>query len=341
MLPVITTTMTDSVALPDAPAIPGLTFRKFRGEPDFPGIVAVFDASKEMDGLDFTTTLDDVRRDYEHLVNCDPYRDVLIAEINGEMIAYSRVYWDHLDDGHWTYSWFGLLKPAWRRKGIGTAMVRYGERCLREIAAQHPSDGPKVFERGAYVSEVGLVKLLENEGYQPVRYGFEMVRPTSEPIEVTPMPAGIQVHPVKKTDVPDVFAAMTEASRDHWGYRPINEEEIQFWMSHPIFNPSLWMVGWAGDEVAGMVLNFIDEAENDEYHRKRGYTETICVRRPWRRQGLARSLLTQSIQMFIDMGMEETSLGVDTQNPNGALNLYQSVGYHVYKRHIMYRKSLD
>ena len=62
--------------------------------------------------------------------------------------------------------------------------------------------------------------------------------------------------------------------------------------------------------------------------------------RPWRRRGLARSLLTQSIQMFVDMGMEETALGVDVQNPHGALRLYESVGYRVDRRHTTYRKPL-
>ena len=59
-----------------------------------------------------------------------------------------------------------------------------------------------------------------------------------------------------------------------------------------------------------------------------------------RRRGLARSLLVQSIQMFAEMGMEETELGVDVQNPNGALRLYESVGYRVNRRHTAYRKPL-
>ncbi len=60
-----------------------------------------------------------------------------------------------------------------------------------------------------------------------------------------------------------------------------------------------------------------------------------------RRRGLARALLTQSIQMFRDLGMEETALGVDTQNPSGALRLYESVGYQEIRRHTFYRKALE
>jgi ribosomal protein S18 acetylase RimI-like enzyme len=90
-----------------------------------------------------------------------------------------------------------------------------------------------------------------------------------------------------------------------------------------------------------MVGNFIAEDENEEYERKRGYTEDIFVRRQWRRQGVARSLLTQSVVMFQEMGMEETCLGVDTQNPNGAKGLYESVGYKEIKRFMTYRKAMN
>jgi ribosomal protein S18 acetylase RimI-like enzyme len=90
-----------------------------------------------------------------------------------------------------------------------------------------------------------------------------------------------------------------------------------------------------------MVLNFIDKQQNEEYDRKRGYTEGISVRRPWRRQGVARGLLTRSIKMFQEMGMEETALGVDVENPRGALNLYESVGYKETKRYTTFRKEMD
>ena len=88
-----------------------------------------------------------------------------------------------------------------------------------------------------------------------------------------------------------------------------------------------------------MVLNFINQNENEDYHRQRGYTEGISVRRPWRRRGLARALLTRSLQMFKDMGMTEAALGVDTQNLNGALRLYKSVGFRESQRWTIYRKA--
>ena len=89
-----------------------------------------------------------------------------------------------------------------------------------------------------------------------------------------------------------------------------------------------------------MVLNFIDERENEEYKRKRGWTEDIAVLRPYRRQGLAKALIARSLKLHKSLGMTEAALGVDVDNPNGALRLYQGMGFRMVKEHTTYRKPL-
>jgi ribosomal protein S18 acetylase RimI-like enzyme len=150
----------------------------------------------------------------------------------------------------------------------------------------------------------------------------------------------LEVRPVPKNRYRDLFNAQNEAFRDHWGFVEATEEDYQRFLSEPTFNPNLWKVAWDQDQVAGMVLNYVHEEENREYKRKRGYTENISVCRPYRRQGLARYLLVSSIKMFQEMGMEETALGVHTQNQQQALSLYEGVGYKVDKKETVFRKPL-
>jgi mycothiol synthase len=336
-----TETRTTNVHLPHAPSISGLTFRKFRGEVDYPGMLAVIEGSKDADGIERTDSLDDFIRAYEYLHHCDPYQDILIAEVDGEVIGYNRVFWDKLDDGTRTYTSFGFMLPKWRRLGIGRVMLHHAERRLREIAADHPGDRPKFFHSWSADTEVGTTKLLESEGYQPARYFFEMVRDLAEPIIESPMPEGLEVRPVQKDHLWLIFEAMNEAFRDHWGHRDATKEEYEQWMKYPQFKPDHWKVAWDGDQVAGMVHNIINEDENEEYERKRGYTENICVLRPWRKRGLARALLTQSFSYLKQLGMTEAALGVDTENLSGALRLYESVGFQCVKRQTDYRKPLE
>lgn len=329
------------IQVKNAPAIAGLTFRGFAGESDYPKMLAVIEGSKHVDQVERTDSLEDVQRNYSHLTNCDPYTDMLFAEMNGEVIGYQRVWWDKLNDGlTLTYSCVGFLLPEWRRKGIGTAMFQYAEDRMRQIAAAHTGPETKVFSMWANGTAEGWVALLESQGYTATRYFFEMTRDINEPLADAPLPAGLQVRPVTEADYRAVYEAHTEAFRDHWGFNEQSFEEFMRWSEEPDFNPNLWKVAWDGDQIAGQVLNFVNSAENIEYQRKRGYTEAISVRRPWRKRGLARSLVIQSIAMFKEMGMTETALGVDAENPSGALSLYQGLGYKEVRRNMIYRKPL-
>jgi ribosomal protein S18 acetylase RimI-like enzyme len=220
-------------------------------------------------------------------------------------------------------------------------MSRHQQERLREIALEHPADAPKFFQGWASDTQKWQIQLYTEQGFEPVRYGLEMTRPCSEPMTPSRLPKGIEVHTATKKHIRQIWDAQAEAFQDHWGFVPPTEENFEHWQAEPTFQPEFWRVAWKGDEVAGMVLNFINHEENKEYNRLRGYTENISVWRPWRRQGVARSLLTQSIKMFQEMDMEETCLGVDTKNPNEAKQLYESVGYKETKCFMTFRKPME
>jgi mycothiol synthase len=324
-----------------APAIPGLTFRRFHGPADYPVMVAILDACNAADGLDFINTVEEVAHVFGHLWNCDPEQDMLFAEVEGETIAFSRVWWVEEGTGERLYKSLGFLRPEWRRRGLGAAMLAYNERRLRAIASEHPTGIHKVYRVWATDGEEGALALFAATGYEPVRHFFRMTRPIDMPLPAAPLPAGLAVRPAEPGHHRAIWEAMWEARRDHWGYVEPGEEDYQRWTQGRLFAPALWKVAWDGKQVAGMVLNRLDEAQNERYGRRWGYTQDIFVRRPWRRRGLARSLLVQSIEMFRAMGMEETALGVDTQNPSGALGLYESVGYRAVQRHTFFNKELE
>ncbi|MFQ5942734.1 MAG: GNAT family N-acetyltransferase [Anaerolineales bacterium] len=321
--------------------IKGISFRGFRGEIDYPGMVAILERSKEYDQIKQTNTLEDMQRYYSHLTNCDPFQDMLLAEAGGELIAYCRVFWEQQLEGDRVYFHFGTVLPEWRRKGIGSAMLRWCERRLRIIASDHPQDGERYLQTFGADTLIGKDKLALSEGYQPIRYEFEMARSLEGDLPQAPMPPGLEVRPVLDEHIRPIWDASAEAFRDHWGYVVPTEENYQDWLEGRTFNPKLWKVAWDGDEVAGMVQNYIDERENEEYGRKRGYTENISVRRPWRRRGLARALIAESFYLLRDLGMEEAALSVDTENLSGALSLYESMGFEQVKRWTDYRKPLE
>lgn len=336
----------ERIELPYAPDVPGLIFRGFQGESDYQKMLDLFNASKGPDQIDRTDTVEDIARYYEHLNNSDPYQDMLFAEVEGQSIASGCVEWAIDEESKWLGFHFAFLHPDWRRKGIGTAMLRYLEDHLHQISQELLDEGvitedtPRYFDTFASDTEIGKEALLKKARYKPVRFSYSMVRPLSEPVDVTPMPEGLEIRTVQPGQFRQVWEADQEAFRDHWGYVVGTEKNYQRWLKDPLNDPDLWKVAWEGDQVAGMVLNFLNQKENEEYNRLRGWTENISVRKSWRRRGLASALLTRSLLMFKVMGMDHAALGVDTQNLTGALDLYKGVGFVVEKRHTTYRKKL-
>ena len=330
-----------SLLIPNSPPLPGLVFRRFRGESDYPSMAALIGACKLADGVERSSSVEDVAQIYRHLENCDPQADMLFAEVDGQVIAYGRLLWLDQVDGSRVYIPVGFLHPTWRGKGLGSAIWAAGEERARQIASGHPREMQKFLQISVFETEKALISLLERSGYQAVRYETHMVRDLSEPFPAASMPPGLQVRPVRPDHLRPIFDASNEAFRDHWGAHEATEAEYRAELDSKEFRPELWKVAWAGDQVASVVHNFVNEDENNDYQRKRGYTEGICTRRPWRKLGLARSLLVQSMQMFKEMGFTETALSVDSQNLSGAFRLYEGVGYHRVHQQTIYRKPME
>ncbi len=333
--------MNDVVVLPDAPAIPGLVFRRFRGESDYSKMVAVLDVSREFDRIDYVTTLEDLINSYTHLVHCDPYQDMLLAEVDGQVIGYSRTEW-FKNEGEQFYEHYHLhfLMPAWRGQGIEPTLFHAMERQGRERVTAHSNDLPSYFSTEVLETQTVLEAVIQSEGYHAIRHYYNMVRPTLDDIPEAPLPTGVEVRPARPEHYRAIWEEMQEAFQDHWGYVPGTEENYQEWLNGRLFQPALWQIAWAGDEVIGTVLAFIDEAQNRKYNRRRGYTEEITVRRPWRKHGVARALIARSLQQLKALGMTEAALGVDTENLSGALRLYESMGFRPVQRGSIYAKPL-
>lgn len=324
---------------------PRLRFRSFAGEPDYENIRRISMRAREGYGDPRAISVEDVRNDYEHLVNCDPARDMIFAEIDGEAVAYGRTMW-WLEDstGDLIYHAMLYIDPAAHGLGLREPLVRWLEGRRRAIAAGHDQDRRKFLSTFAPRWREGRVAFFEARGYAPVAYFASMVRPTLEDIPDAPLPAGLEMRPVTPDHYRTLWEADREAFRDHWGFNEAEyaDEQFEAWQnSKVIFQPHLWCIAWDGDEVAGQVRSFIHHEDNEAQGRKRGYTEFISVGRPWRRQGVATALIAASLRVLKEQGMEEAALGVHTDNPNGAHRLYEKMGYRVVNEYVVMHREIE
>jgi GNAT superfamily N-acetyltransferase len=112
-------------------------------------------------------------------------------------------------------------------------------------------------------------------------------------------------------------------------------------LEDPDTDTSLWLIAWDGDEVAGGIWNDIHAEENAELGLQRGWLSSVFTRRPWRRRGLAAALISRSLALLRERGMTSAALGVDADNPSGALGLYESAGFAVHERFCAWRRPME
>ena len=337
----------ESVGMRTLPKLPELVFRQFRGEQDYAPIVEVINANNAKDGIQEVVILEEVINNLSPRDNWDPAADMLLVEANGQLVGLSEVEWRRNLDGDWLGWHHAYLVPHWRRKGIGTAMLAWNEKRLRESAALYADDqaGQHYFQVFSPESAIGTNSLLEAAGYEPVRYFYLMLHKDLDHLPEVNLPAGISLKQADAEHRRAIWEAKEQAFRDHWGYIPKNEDDYAYWLNDPYQDLDLWQIAWGQDgegkeQVVGIALNCIFTGDNARYGFMRGYVESLGVLRSWRGRGVGRALLVCSLQALRERGMTEAALRVDTDNLSGALRLYESVGFHVLSKDTIYRKLL-
>lgn len=326
--------------LPDAPGIDGLRFRRPDGsDADYASMASVIGAASRQDDDPWLPTPINLREEMEGSSTLDPACDALVAEIDGTMVALATVE-RVLRSGRPMYDIRGQVIPDARRSGIGRAMLHANLRRAIERGVAAGDRFPLTVRGFASEHELGHRALLESEGFEIDRWFFLMQRRTLDDIPAAPLPEGIELRPVRPADHRAIFDAEFEAFRDHWQPHDYDEAEFETLHKKVEIDTDLWVVAWDDDEIAGVVQNWIWGDENEQLGVKRGWLEHISVRRPWRRKGLGRAITAESLRRLRAAGMTEAMLGVDAENPTGALRLYRDLGFEVSQRSSAYVRSL-
>ncbi len=168
------------------------------------------------------------------------------------------------------------------------------------------------------------------------------------PLDNLPLPGSVDGIRIRQLRLPDDIRPSMDALNgsfiDHYDFHPQTEEHWTARLSRPAFRPDLSWVGEIEAEpgkLAGFCLCGIFEEENEALGRKEGRIQTLGTIRGWRGKGLGRSLLLHGLQSLRDIGLDTGALGVDAENPTGAIGLYESVGLRVHGEWVEYGCTLD
>ena len=320
-----------------------LVERAFDPKADVPAMVELIAAVNAFDGIPWFPTVAQLEVDWAPTPGFDPPRDTVVVEDGGRLVAAGQ-HERRQRDAKVVHSIELWVHPDARRRGLGRRLLRWSEGRARATvdARTGGSPGlPHVLSGGTATHVAPAMAFAEATGYAPIRYGFLMRRDLSEPIPDAPMPEGLETRPVTADQHRRIWEADVEAFRDHWEAAVRHEEDFVRFFANPDLDTTMWQVAWDGDEVAGSIVNGIYPEENEQVGVDIGWLDHVSVRRPWRGRGLASALIVRSLRVIRERGMAFASLGVDAENPTGALGLYERHGFKVHQTFVTFRKPLS
>ena len=277
-------------------------------------LCAAYDASF---GAPPDVTADDLRQEWREV---DLEQDAWLFELDGRVAAFGCLYGPPE-----RLSADGYVHPDFRDRGLGTEILRLAEERAR---------GRGVGELGSATLHADTAgrALFEANGYAFrrafLRMGIELEDDVPEPR----VPDGLVLEPFRPEDERAVHAALQEAFAEHWGNVP---ETFEHWRARRVEgqDTSLWLVVRDGVEIAAAAVNQPQRFGG-------GWVAALGTREAWRRRGLAEALLLASFRAFRERGETLVQLGVDSENPTGAVQLYERAGMRQVWRADVYRKHL-
>ncbi|HKB28079.1 MAG TPA: GNAT family N-acetyltransferase [Candidatus Limnocylindrales bacterium] len=309
---------------------PVIVLRPYRGPQDHPAMSAAANAIDVFNGAPTVRSVADMDNYYGHLQGVDLPRDCTLVEVDGVVRAYGRVAHDDLMSGEFQVFLIVNVDPTIHDLAVEDRLLQRMLERADEVLAIVPADRTVLVKVGAKERHPGLGAAAEALGFRHSRSGAQLIRPSVDDVPELTLPDGLVIRPIAADDRVmhrRIYDAGKRAFAETYGEEAASDAEFERFIGAPTFDPTLWQVAFDGDEIAGQILNFMDEQRTDTDWI--GWTEGISVQPEYRRRGLARALLAASIRRVAAAGATRTALGVDLQNPNEAATLYQSMGYQI------------
>jgi len=227
-------------------------------------------------------------------------------------------------------------------RGIGDWLADWIEARSREAIEKAPADARVTVMQRVDDSDVSAKELLEAKGYEVIRQKWRMLMTFGKDRPTPVWPEGISIRCFDPdVDLEATFLANRDAFKDHWEYTDSSEEEGLKHFQHristnPDFDPSLWYLAWEGSEIAGICR--VQPLEGTD--RSTGYVQSLGVRRPWRRRGLALALLHHTFSELMERGYERCALHVDSDSLTGATRVYEKAGMEIAELNHVYELEL-
>jgi GNAT superfamily N-acetyltransferase len=260
-------------------------------------------------------------------------RATWVAEDAGAIVGYAEAELDWATAADDVGTLYGLVAPARRGAGLGSALVAGAEEHLL-------SQGARELRTWSLPDDAAF---LERRGYARAREErLSAVDPrTVDTSAVDDLPPGVRILPLGELDegrLPDVYAVYVEADADVPADHPETNLPYDAWLAERVADPDLSgeasVVVLVDDAVAALSWVKVDPVAG------LGEQDLTGTARAFRRRGLARLAKLAVLRFAAANGVSRVSTGNDAENA-AMLSLNDSLGFRPFTVEIEWVKQVS
>lgn len=305
---------------------------------DASAVHGLLEAAEAVDRTEEHYAVEDV---VEELSNemIDLARDWVVVERGDEVVAHCRLLPRAVADGELRLSVDGVVHPAHRGQGIASHVVPLMIERAHAFVAERGADLRAVITAQALSSNQGAEEVFAANGLLPHRWSFVMTADLSSPAQAAPpLPDDYALATWADIDPDDLRLVHNVAFVGHPGFSPWSEEMWRQWVSGSRnFRPALSLLA---RDAHGEVAAYVQTSEFDAMEAATGVRDAFVAKvgtlPGHRRRGLAGALLRIALARYREAGFDTSTLDVDSENPTGALGIYQRAGFLATQRWTSY-----
>ncbi|MFJ4105786.1 GNAT family N-acetyltransferase [Amycolatopsis japonica] len=308
-----------------------LTWRPLRPE-DAQASADLLNAMESVDQIGENYTAEDT---LQELV--DPYADLeraSLAAFDGDVMAgYMKIRFKPSADEIHRVFLDGGVHPAYRRRGIGGALVDAGVAAAKVVHALHHPGAKLVVDVNRPERIAGLAELVLSRGFVPVRY-FQRMEHSLAALDASELPDGFVIEPWSERNDEDFRTVRNAAYRDYWGAVPMPVDLWRNKITNQTFQPETSFLLREAGAAAGMLVTMWWEADTEATGVRDAHFMAIGTLREYRRRGVASALMGHALRAAAEQGYDRASLNVDSADPAGVFGVFEKAGFVPTMRYV-------
>ncbi|AXB44214.1 GNAT family N-acetyltransferase [Amycolatopsis albispora] len=233
------------------------------------------------------------------------------------------------------------VHPEFRTDGIADHVLSWIERVSRERHLKVFPDVPLELHGNGHENQRWYLGQLERAGYRRARTFVEMRADLGALPPKRPLPPEFELVTYSEKYFDAVLSTRNITFAEHWGSSVQSPEAWRHLITgSSAFRPELSFLLLRGDDVVSMVLCDFYEGDARATGVRELYVSHVATLPEARGKGVASALLGHTLVEARAAGYERAALGVDVENVNAALGIYERCGFAADQRWYGYVKEV-